>query len=286
MTDIAADERIRGDHQALAEAAAVVGCGPDPEPGDARGQPLQRLAGRGHGAGAARLRCPGRRHGSRRPPADPDRRVLRALRGHHAGRRRARHRDRAAAAGDAARDGPRPADPPARSRSRRGHPGLRGRAGRGHPDRLRQPRSAAAPRRRRVRAAGRSLGERRRQAGTPGGAVRRRQPVADVDAARDPSIDSRCSTSLGCALCTTAIERLPRRPDVWRQRISCWSTAASGPWRSRRTTPCSRSCATTWGSPGPRNAAWSGSAAPAPSCSTAGAWTRASCSRSRPTAPR
>ncbi len=105
MTDIAADERIRRDYQALAEAAAVVGCGPDPEPGDAGRQHLQRLAGGRHGAGAARLRRAWSwlpvRSGVRRIPIDEFfvRSGVTTL-----GPRRAGHGDRAAAP-DATRRG-------------------------------------------------------------------------------------------------------------------------------------------------------------------------------------
>ena len=221
MTDIAADERIRRDYRGARRGGGGRRVGPDPEPGDARRQHLQRLAGRGHGAGAARLRCACRRRGSggrrRRIPIDD---VLRPLRGHDAGRRRARHGDRAAAAGDAARVGPRPADAPARPRPRLGHPGLRGRCRRGHPARLRQPRSAAAPRRRRDRPARRSRGAAtsprwsasRRCSSTP---ARRRRRCG-----RAPSTGWRCSTSSGCGRSRTAIERLAEavRDDASRSR--------------------------------------------------------------------
>ena len=56
MTDIAADERIRRDFPALAEAAAVVGSVQIRNRATLAGQHLQRVAGRGHGPGTARLR--------------------------------------------------------------------------------------------------------------------------------------------------------------------------------------------------------------------------------------
>ena len=61
MTDIAADERIRRDYHGARRRRGRRRVGPDPEPGDARRQHLQRLAGRRHRAGAARLRRDGRR---------------------------------------------------------------------------------------------------------------------------------------------------------------------------------------------------------------------------------
>ena len=92
MTDIAADPVIRRDFAALAEAAAVVGVGPDPEPGDARREPVQRLARGGHGAGAAGPRRGRRRRRAGGDAADPARRLLRPVRGHDAGQRRAGRR--------------------------------------------------------------------------------------------------------------------------------------------------------------------------------------------------
>ena len=56
MTDIAADQRIRRDFRGPRRGGGRRRLGPDPEPGDARRQHLQRLAGRRHRAGAARLR--------------------------------------------------------------------------------------------------------------------------------------------------------------------------------------------------------------------------------------
>ena len=61
MTDIAADERVRRDYPALAEAASVVGIRPDPQPRDAGGQHLQRVPGGRHRARAPRLRRTRRR---------------------------------------------------------------------------------------------------------------------------------------------------------------------------------------------------------------------------------
>ena len=130
MTDIAADERIRRDHQALAEAAAVVGA--------VQIRNRATLAGNICNASPAADTTPALLvdearvvatgpSGSRRIPIDAFF-VRSGVTTLAAGR--ARHRDRAAAAGDAARDGPRPADTPARPRSRLGHPGLRGRSGR------------------------------------------------------------------------------------------------------------------------------------------------------------
>ena len=70
------------------------GLGPDPEPGDAGREPVQRLARGGHGAGAA-----GPRRGGRAPragwrAAGPAGRVLRPVRGHDARPRGAHDGDR------------------------------------------------------------------------------------------------------------------------------------------------------------------------------------------------
>ena len=56
MTDIATDPLVRRHFPALAEAALGRRRRADPQPRDARGQPVQRVAGRGHGTGAAGLR--------------------------------------------------------------------------------------------------------------------------------------------------------------------------------------------------------------------------------------
>ena len=120
--------------------------------------------------------------------ADPDRRLLRPLRGHDAGSRRDRHApsscraDRRVAApstsggrGDAATISPR-SPWPARS-APTGRPGIA----------LRQPRPAAAPRQRRDRPARRSGGADVDKMRRARGAVRRRQPVAAIDA-REPRL--------------------------------------------------------------------------------------------------
>ena len=130
---------------ALAEAAAVVGLRPDPEPRDARRQHVQRLARGRHGAGAPRPRRgsssrPGRR-ATRRIPLDDFfvRSGVTTL-----APRELVDGDRAADPGVARRERPRAPDAPARPRPRVGDGGLRRGRGRRDAARVRQPRAAAA----------------------------------------------------------------------------------------------------------------------------------------------
>ena len=115
--------------------------------------------------------------------------------------------------------------------------------------------------------------------------VRGRQPVAPLDAG-EPRLPSRDAARAGCARgrrgeppagggMSDMIEPFPIRVTVnGRARTVDVATAPH---------PARRRCATTCGSPAPRSAASWASAAPAPSSSTAAPWTRASCSRWRPT---
>ncbi len=99
MTDIAADPRIRRDFEALAEAAAVVGA--------VQIRNRATLAGNICNASPAADTAPALLvydarvvvAGPAGVATDPDRRVLRPVRGHDARPWRARHRDRAAPAG-------------------------------------------------------------------------------------------------------------------------------------------------------------------------------------------
>ena len=108
MTDIAADPRIRRDHEALAEAAAVVGA--------VQIRNRATLAGNICNASPAADTAPallvyGARviaTGPAGDPTHPDRRVLRPVGCHDACPRRARHRDRAAAPDESSGSRPRP----------------------------------------------------------------------------------------------------------------------------------------------------------------------------------
>ena len=154
MTDIAADERIRRDYQALAEAAAVVGSVQIRNRATLAGQHLQRLAGGRHVAGAARLRGTGRRWPAR-PESGPSRSTMSSS---------GRASRRSPAASSSRRSSCRA------RRVRIGSVHVRRTRRRGHdlasvtlacavgrrrrdPARVRQPRPAAGPRRRRDRAA-------------------------------------------------------------------------------------------------------------------------------------
>ena len=191
MTDIAADQRIRRDSPALAEAAAVVG--------SVQIRNRATLAGNICNASPAADTAPallvyGARVVATGPAGDathPDRRVLRPVGRHDARPGRARHarsscRGRPSGAGAVH----------VRRTRRRGHDlasvtlacavGADGVDAAG----LRQPRSATAPRRRRHRPARRSGGAGRREGRAARGAVRRRQPVRAIDAG-EPGLSPR-----------------------------------------------------------------------------------------------
>ena len=139
--------------------------GPDPEPGDAGRQHLQRLTGGRHPPGAARRRRGRRRGRAGGGATHPDRRGPRPIRRDDPGRRRARDRHRPAPSDPSAWHRPRPPHPAARARPRLGDPRLRGRRWRRHAHRLRQPGASTLARQRRHRAARRSGSLGRRQAG-------------------------------------------------------------------------------------------------------------------------
>ena len=157
MTDIVADERMRRRLPGAGRGGGGRRLGPDPQPGDAGRQPLQRLAGGRHRAVAAGLRRqrwsrPGR-PATRRIPIDEFfvRSGLTTLE-----RGELVTAIELPAAGPADRRRPPPADPPARPRPGLGHAVLRDRRGGDHAPGLRQRRSAAGARRGRQRRAGRS----------------------------------------------------------------------------------------------------------------------------------
>ena len=155
MTDIAADERIRRDFEALAEAAAVVGA--------VQIRNRATLAGNLCNASPAADTAPALlvdgatvvatgTAGVRRIPLDDFfvRSGVTTLGSDELVTAIELPRP-PVARGSVAR----PADPPARPRPRLGDAGLLGRGRRDHASRVRQPRAAAAARRRRHRRAGR-----------------------------------------------------------------------------------------------------------------------------------
>ena len=199
MTDIAADHRIRRDYEALAEAAAVVG--------SVQIRNRATLAGNICNASPAADTAPALlvygavvvAAGPAGDAADPDRRLLRPVGRHDAGRRRARHGHRAAAPRGPAGIRPRPADPTARPRPRLGHAGLRGPRRRDDPAGVRQPRPAAGPRRRRDRPARRPRGAGPREAGADSRRCSWMPARRRARCGRAPSTAWRCCTSSACA---------------------------------------------------------------------------------------
>ena len=222
----------------------------DPQPGDAGREHRQRVTRRRHGAGAARLRRAGGRRRSGRGADDPDRRGLRPLRGHDARARRADHRDRAAAPGRPGRGGPRPADAATRARPGVRHAGLRGHRGRRDPHRLRQPRARDrcwSWTRRGVLADPAAPGPREDAAARD--AVRRGEPVPAIDAG-EPRVPARDAPRPRAArgrdrdrAARRAAPRECRRRDH-PARGARAERASRSRSTSRRTTRCSRSCAT------------------------------------------